>query len=108
MKHHARRRRWTAAAALLLTLGGAFVSGCGNDDPAAPAMATPSLALSAASIPLGNPVEMTYKFVVAPGAKFTKNYHVMVHFVDQDDGLMYQDDHDPPVATGQWTPGQAV
>jgi hypothetical protein len=71
-------------------------------------MATPSLTLNPAKVPLGNPVEMTYRFVVAADATFTQNYRVMVHFVDADDGLMYQDDHDPPVPTSQWKPGQTI
>jgi len=95
------------ATALLLALG-VFASACGNDDPAAPPMATPSLTLRPARVPLGYPVEMTYKFIVASGAKFTQNYRVMVHFVDQDDGPMYQDDHDPPVPTTSWMPGQTI
>ena len=51
---------------------------------------------------------MTAKFVVAPDAKFTQDYHVMVHFADQDDQLMYSDDHDPPMPTSGWKPGQTV
>jgi hypothetical protein len=51
---------------------------------------------------------MTYKFVVAGDAKFTKDYRVMVHFIDQNDGVMYMDDHEPPVPTSAWTPGQTI
>jgi hypothetical protein len=71
-------------------------------------MAVPSLTLSTGRVPLGNPVEMTYKFVVAKDAKFTQNYRVMVHFADRDDGLLYMDDHDPPVPTSAWAPGQTI
>jgi hypothetical protein len=71
-------------------------------------MATPSLTLNPTQVPLSYPVDMTYKFVVASDAKFTKNYHVMVHFADQDERLLYQDDHDPPVPTSQWAPGQTI
>jgi hypothetical protein len=96
------------AAALLLTLVGALTTGCSSDDPKAPPMATPSVTLSPARVPLGNPVEMTYKFVVAPDAKFTQDYRVMVHFIDQNDSVMYMDDHDPPVPTTAWKPGQTI
>jgi hypothetical protein len=102
MKHRA------VAAAIFLALGGASVVGCSSDDPKAPPMATPTLTLKPSKVPLGYPVEMTYKFVVAGDAKFTKDYRVMVHFVDQDDGLMYVDDHDPPVPTTSWAPGQTI
>jgi hypothetical protein len=107
MKHVYSRGRWPLATALILTLG-AFAAGCSNDDPKAPPMATPSITLNPASVPLGNPIEMTYKFVVASDAKFTQDYRVMVHFIDQNDGPMYIDDHDPPVPTTAWKPGQTI
>ena len=107
MTHACSRGRWPVATALILALA-AFAAGCSNDDPKAPPMATPSLTLNPASVPLGNPVEMTYKFVVAADAKFTQDYRVMVHFIDQNDGVMYMDDHDPPVPTSSWKPGQTI
>ena len=93
--------------ALLLACVAVLAAACKSDDPKTP-MATPSLTINPNQAPLGDPVEMTYKFVVARDAKFTKNYHVMVHFADQDQTPMYQDDHDPPVPTSQWTPGQTI
>jgi hypothetical protein len=72
-------------------------------------MVTPTLTLSRQDVPVGTPVEMTYKFVVAKDAKFTSNYRVMVHFGDQqDEQLMYTDDHDPPTPTSTWKPGQTI
>ena len=65
---------------------------------AAPPMATPSVTLSRDKVPLGGPVDITYKFVVAADAKFTQNYRVMVHVVDPNEELMWTDDHDPPIA----------
>ena len=32
----------------------------------------------------------------------------MVHVVDADEELMWTDDHDPPMPTSQWKPGQTV
>jgi hypothetical protein len=81
------RGRWAAAAALFLALGGALAAGC-NGDPKASPMATPSLTITPSRAPLGYPLEMTYKFVVAPDAKFTKDYRVMVHFISQDDAVL--------------------
>jgi hypothetical protein len=87
----------------------AIGSGCQASDPEAPPMVTPTLTLSRQNVPLGTPIEMTYKFVVAKDAKFTTNYHVMVHFGDQqDEQLMYTDDHDPPTPTSTWKPGQTI
>jgi len=92
----------------LLSLAAASVAACQANDPVATPMVTPSLTLSRDAVPLGTPIEMTYKFVVATDAKFTTNYHVMVHFGDQDEQLMYTDDHDPPTPTGSWKPGQTI
>jgi hypothetical protein len=107
MKHLWWQGRSTVAAGLLLALGGAFAAGCGGD-PKAPPMATPSLAINPSRAPLGYPVEMTYKFVVAPDAQFTKDYRVMVHFISQDDAVLYLDDHDPPTPTTSWKPGETI
>jgi len=71
-------------------------------------MVTPSVTISRPKVVLGTPVDMTYKFVVAPDAKFTADERVMVHFGDQDDQLMYTDDHDPPKPTTQWKPGETI
>jgi hypothetical protein len=108
MKYPAFRGRFSVAAVLIAILGGAFSAGCSNDDPKAPPLATPSLTLKPSRVPLGYPIDMTYRFVVANDAKFTKDYRVMVHVVDQDDGLMYLDDHDLPTPTTSWKPGQTI
>src|SRR4029077_16777857 len=83
-------------------------SACQAGDPAASPMVTPTLMLSRLKVPLGAPIEMTYKFVVANDAKFTSDHHVMVHFADRDEMLMYTDDHDPPTPTSSWKPGQTI
>src|SRR5690242_8584643 len=93
--------------ALVLLAAGCGCS-CQANDPAAPPMLTPTVTLSRQAVPLGTPVDMTYKFVVAPDAKFTTNFHVMVHFGDRDEQLMYTDDHDPPTPTTTWKPGQTI
>jgi hypothetical protein len=93
---------------LLLPVVATLLSACQASDPAAPPMVTPTLTLSRPKVALGGPIEMTYKFVVAADAKFTSDYHVMVHFADQDEMLMYTDDHDPPKATSAWKPGDTI
>jgi len=89
-------------------LSGALASSCGQTEKSAPPMATPSVSLSRDKVPLGGPVDITYKFVVAADAKFTQNYRVMVHVVDPNEELMWTDDHDPPIPTSEWKPGQTV
>jgi len=108
MTHSLSRGRRRAAAAVILALGGAFAAGCSNDDPKAPPMATPSVTITPSKVPLGYPIEVTYKFVVAGDAKFAKDYRVMVHFISQDDAVLYMDDHEPPVPTSSWKPGQTI
>jgi hypothetical protein len=82
---------------------------CGRSEEAAgPPLATPSLTLSHDRVPAGSPLEITYKFQVAPDAKFTEDYRVFVHVVDTDEEQMWDDDHNPPVPTSQWKPGQTV
>jgi hypothetical protein len=93
-------------AALVLASGA--LSGCRRKEAPAPAMATPSVTLSHDRTPLGSPIDITYKFVVANDAKFTEDLRVMVHVVDADDELIFAFDHNPPIPTTQWKPGQTV
>ena len=48
-------------------------------------MATPTVTINHDRAPLGSPIEITYKFVVAPDAHFDQDYRVMVHVLDSDD-----------------------
>jgi hypothetical protein len=83
-----------------------FVAACKSKEPAAPPVATASVQLSRAKAPLGSPIDITYKFVVANDAKFTEDHNVMVHVVDSDNELLFTFDHVPPVPTSQWKAGQ--
>jgi hypothetical protein len=85
----------------------ALAAACGGRD-AGPPVATATLAVSPDRAPLGSPITMSYRFQVAAGASFDANYRVMVHFVDADGGVMWTDDHNPPVPTSQWKPGQTI
>jgi hypothetical protein len=100
------RRAWLFA---WICSAAASVVACGwRQEPPKP-VATPGFAAGHSRVPLGSPVELTYRFVVAPDAPpFTENYRVFVHFLDSDDELMWTDDHSPAVPTTQWKPGQTV
>jgi hypothetical protein len=91
-----------------LVLASSALSACRRKEPPAPPMATPSVRLSHDKTPLGSPIDITYKFVVAPDAKFTEDLRVMVHVVDADEELIFAFDHNPPVPTTQWKAGQTV
>jgi hypothetical protein len=85
------------------------VAGCRRKEPDAAPVATPSFHIKQTRVPLGSPVEVTYKFVVAKDApKINENYRVFVHFLDSDKERMWTDDHEPSVPTTQWQPGQTI
>ena len=94
-------------AALLFVSGG--LAACKKKETAAaPPLATPTVTLNHDKTPLGSPIDITYKFVVAPDAKFTEDLRVMVHVVDADEELVFAFDHNPPIPTTQWKPGQTI
>jgi hypothetical protein len=93
------------AAVLCLSAGS---GACRRKDPEAPPVATPSVTLNRDRAPLGSPIDITYKFVVARDAKFDEDYRVMVHVVDTDEEIIWTDDHNPPVPTRQWKPDQTI
>jgi len=52
---------------------------------------------------------MTYRFTVDPKKlSFADDYHVLVHFLDDDGHLMFTDDHNPPEPTSAWQAGQDI
>lgn len=103
-------RVWTArrAAAAALVVTALWQAGCSKQESSAPALATPGFTPSKTRAPLGSPLEIEYKFVVAPDAKFDKKYRVLVHFLDSDDEQMWTDDHEPPTPTTAWKPGETI
>jgi hypothetical protein len=91
-----------------LTIGGA-AGACSRKAEEAKPVATPTVTLSRSNAAIGSPVDITYKFVVAPDAPpFTEDYLVFVHFMDADGEQMWTDDHEPPTPTRQWKPGATL
>jgi hypothetical protein len=86
----------------------ALLAGCGGKEDSEPAVATPSLSLSKDRVPIGSPVTLTYKFVVAPNTTFDKDYWIFVHVLDPDGEQMWTDDHQPPTPTRQWKAGETI
>jgi len=81
---------------------------CGLTEPATP-VATPAIGLNRTRVPLGGPLEITYRFTPAvAGLGSIDDYRVFIHFVADDGELMFTDDHDPPVRTSTWEVGQDV
>jgi hypothetical protein len=103
-----RPRPFVAFGLAALVLAASSLPACRRKEAPAPPMATPSITLSHDKAPLGSPIDITYKFVVANDAKFTEDLRAMVHVVDADDELIFAFDHNPPIPTSQWRPGQTV
>ena len=91
-----------------LVLVSSTLTACRRKEAPAPPMATPSITLSHDKTPLGSPIDITYKFVVASDEHFTEDLRAMVHVVDADEELIFTFDHNPPIPTTQWKPGQTV
>ncbi|MGH9311681.1 MAG: hypothetical protein ACRD1S_00650 [Vicinamibacterales bacterium] len=66
------------------------------------------MTLSSTRVPVGAPLEITYRFDVAPGTKIDDSYRVFVHFLDSEGERMWGDDHTPVPPTPQWSPGRKV
>jgi hypothetical protein len=94
----------SAAAAIAIAASSSCSRKADNDPP----VATPSLTLSRDKVAIGSPVKLTYKFVVAPDAKFNTDYWVFVHVLDPTGELLWTDDHLPNPPTSSWKPGQTV
>jgi hypothetical protein len=68
-----------------------------------------SFSASKARVPLAAPIDLTYRFNVAPNAAISGDYRVFVHMLDDNGNpIAWNDDHDPKPPTSQWKPGQTV
>jgi hypothetical protein len=99
--------RARALAAIAIGASSFAPAGCSKGDTAVP-VATVSFSATRTRIALGSPVELTYKFDLAPTATIPGDYHVFVHVLDSDGKKMWDDDHDPPVPSSKWKAGQSI
>lgn len=87
----------------------AACAACGRTAPNSAPVATPTVTISTQRAAIGTPIEMSYRFAIAPGAPaIAEDDMVFVHFLDTDGELLWTDDHQPPTPTSQWKPGQTV
>jgi hypothetical protein len=92
----------------VLVLAGA-ADACSRGADTAPPIATPTVTVSRPAAAIGSPIDMSYRFVVAPDAPpLTEDYWVFVHFLDSDGELMWTDDHAPSTPTREWKPGSTI
>lgn len=98
-------RVWWSVA-LVVTITGAA---CGKGETAPP-VAKISVSLNKPSVPLGSPIDLTYRFDVEAGAKVSGDYRVFAHLIREDGTTIWSDDHDLPEGgrTSQWQPGQKI
>src|ERR1700682_1266059 len=92
----------------VVPLAAALATGGRRTVPREPPVATPSIAINHDRAPAASPIEITYKFVVASDAHFSEDYRVFVHVLDTDEARMWDDDHNTPLPTTQWKPGQTI
>ena len=68
-----------------------------------------TISLNRTTVPLGAPIELTLRFDVSPNfVGVEEDYRVFVHFLDDNEDLMWEADHDPPVQTSKWQSRQVV
>ena len=94
--------------ACVLAATAATLAACSKAEDTTPAAGSIEVSLSRPKVALGSPVEVTYKFTVAPNTPNLGQRRVFVHFLDADEELMWTDDHDPATPTSEWKPGQTV
>ena len=103
-----RLRLWRPVMLAALALALASAVACGSKDEGGTPVATPTITLNKTRASLGSPLEVTYKFVVAPGTTFDRDYRIFVHFVNAEDEQMWTDDHNPPRPTSTWKAGETI
>ncbi|MCY4633869.1 MAG: hypothetical protein OXG04_05055 [Acidobacteria bacterium] len=87
-------------AALVLT------SGCAS--PPQP-IGVVRVGLDRHTVPLGASVEATIQFDLAPTLEpLSEDYQVFLQMLDQNEVLLWTTEHDPPVPTTAWQPGQSI
>ena len=96
-----------AVAAGAVVAGSCAAFGCAPPPPPAAAV---TVDVDRVAVPLGAPLDLRFRFDVAPdlAADLTGDHRVFVHFLDDRGELLWAEDHEPPVPTSEWRPGQSV
>jgi hypothetical protein len=96
-------------ARLLIVVSGlsAAQSACARVDEAPP-VATVAFSASKARASLGSPIDLTYRFSVAPDRAIGDDYRVFVHWKRDDGSTLWNDDHVPPTPTSRWRAGETI
>lgn len=97
-------RSLSACLLAVSTLAGA--SACATEE-GAPAVATVAVKAAKSRVPIGGPLELTYRFELQ-GEPLRADYTVFVHFVNPDGQVLWNDDHLPATPTTAWRAGTPV
>ena len=82
---------------------------CGFNENRSLQVATPSFSANNILVPLGSPIEATFRFDVKETLPALKqDYRVFVHILDANEELLWTEDHYPLVPTSKWSPGETV
>ena len=92
--------------AALLPFALTISAACG---PPPEPVAVARLALDRGRVPIGSSVEATIQFDVAPNLRsLDEDYRVFLDVLDDSNALLWSDEHDPPLPTSTWQPGQSI
>jgi len=103
------RRTWGSflAIALVGLVGAVVLPACQRRKPAEVNPIVPSIKVNRTKAPLGSALEITYTWTVEPGAKkLDQNYWALVHFLDNQEVMLFSDDHQPEPPPSTWEPGK--
>lgn len=97
-------KRIVPVAAIVLV---AAVPACAP--PSLPPIGVATLAINPPRVQLGASAEVTIQFDVAPTVEsFEEDYRVFLHVLDANEVFLWGAEHDPPVPTTEWRPGQTI
>ena len=93
--------------AVLLSGAVALQAACA---PASPApVAVVAFGLDRDNIPYSESIDVTIRFDPAPAFQtLEEDYRVFLHVLDDQESVLWADDHDPPEPTSAWRPGQSI
>ncbi len=103
------RRTWESFLAIAL-VGPFFLAAgtaCNRRRPAEVNPIVPTVNVNRSKAPLGSALEVTYTWTVEAGAKkLDQNYWALVHFLDNQEVMLFSDDHQPEPPPSTWEPGK--
>jgi hypothetical protein len=99
-------RTWGLALVAALS-GAVLLPACNRRKPVEVNPIVPSIKVNRVKAPLGSALEITYTWTLEPGAKkLDQDYRALVHFLDNHQVMLFEDDHAPVPPPSSWEPGK--